>query len=162
MMIYFHGYRSSPLSEKVTALQEIGIQVVAPFIPDSYSVAMKHLTEVVHAATNQKNVVLCGTSLGAYWANHFSNAFLIPALLINPSCNPAQTLGLTDYPHLVPTPAVSKVVLLARDDEVLDYKVAENLFKPVAKVKIFETGGHRFNCPELINKEYEQLKFSVL
>ena len=163
-VIYFHGYGSSPNSDKAIALRS-NFSVFAPSIPLDFDEAREsllmqitkwHLEEV-----NLNQTIFCGTSLGGYWAFLMSSIFNVPAVLINPSTNPASTLKrynpnltseqLLKYKKLEPTlDGVSRIVLLAKDDEALDYRIAENLFKDYADIRIHETGKHRFNQINII------------
>ena len=166
-IIYLHGYGSSPSSEKVKSLQE-HFDVYAPNVPLLFDEAFESLiTELKNLKS--LDVVLVGTSLGGYWASLLSEMFKIPAIIINPSCSPNKTLAkyknvaLTDlelskYKDLDLKSSVPRIVLLAEDDEILDYRIAEQLFKPIAEVKLFESGGHRFNEVEIIAKYIIELQ----
>ena len=162
-VVYFHGYGSSSKSDKVSALT-----AVAPDIPVTYDEARKVLVEFLTPLLKNPNVVFVGTSLGGYWATIMSDLFGVPAVIINPSTTPRISLNkyrnpvltcaeLAKYPDLAPTFGVPKVVLLAKDDEVFDYKIAEKLFADVAEVKVFEKGGHRFNDINTISDNIDEL-----
>lgn len=81
-------------------------------------------------------------------------------MLINPCTKPAETLPklgapltpkeLRAYPRLKPVPGTPRTVLLASDDEVLNWKDAAELYAKVGLVKTTPTGGHRFENVELV------------
>lgn len=164
-IIYIHGYGSTPNSDKARGLRK-HFQVIAPKVPIKFFEACKVLIKCID---EHPNSILVGTSLGGYWASLMSEAFLIPAVLINPSCSPAETLvrynnlELTEaeiekYISLDPQSGIPRIVMLAKNDEVLDYKVAEKLFTKKAKIKLYETGEHRFNDVNRITESVFELE----
>lgn len=100
--------------------------------------------------TRQSRVglALAGTSLGGYWAARFGNHFGIPAVLINPTIHPHQSLRRYVGHKLLNFVTRSRnilrdevpasygdiersgdfLVLLDKGDEVLDYHLAEKWF----------------------------------
>lgn len=148
--IYIHGYGSSSLSEKARELRSFYPGLITPDVPTDYNEAKNVLEDLVNSIPDMYDICLIGTSLGGYWATHLSNVFRVPAVVINPSCRPAKTLGHRDpdlltYPDLVVSPDVQRILLLAKDDDVLDYRIAEELFRGKALRIVFENGGHRFS-----------------
>lgn len=163
-VVYFHGYGSSSTSDKVTGLAEHFI-VHAPSIPIKFDEAKKILINFINELNlNLSNeVVFVGTSLGGYWAGLMGEIFMVPTIMINPSCNPSKTLRLYNNPelseeelckysdlHLRLTFGVPRVILLAEDDEVLDYTIAANCI--YGEKVYFKNGGHRFNEIGIISK----------
>jgi predicted esterase YcpF (UPF0227 family) len=82
--------------------------------------------------------------------------FIVPVVLINPSCTPSDTLKryndsklsafqLSKFKDLNPQRGLPRIVILAKDDDVLDFNIASNLFKDKAQVVFCDNGGHRFN-----------------
>ena len=154
-VVYLHGYGSSAQSNKVLELGKI-FDVSAPNIPIKYDDAVELLTTYLTDLSKESNLILVGTSLGGYWAGVMSDKLGIPAVLINPSCSPKTTIDrynnveltqteLDKYIPLAPSNLTPKIVLLAKNDDVIDYQIAKTLFDPVADVRVFEDGGHRFN-----------------
>lgn len=169
-VVYFHGYGSSPQSDKVKGLSQ-HFDVFAPEIPIQYDVAKGYLHGILSEYTRKRDLVLVGTSLGGYWAGVMSNLFALPAVLINPSCYPAVTLSryrdeklteeeLRKYVPLVLSTDAPRSILLAKDDDVINYEVAETLFSKKCHVKVFETGGHRFNDINIIRDSIIDLERS--
>lgn len=165
--VYFHGYRSTSQSEKVTQLRRNFEGLLAPDIPVRFAIAEAYLESYIQNLLDQGQFpVLVGTSLGGYWATRMSNRFLVPALVINPSCRPATTLSAVElaieYPDLEVDLGIPRMVLLAKDDEVLDYKLALKLFENKAQVKLFEKGGHRFQEINTITENLLELDANSL
>jgi len=97
---------------------------------------------------DRDEIALVGTSLGGYWAARFGNHFEIPAVLINPTIHPHQSLKRYVGHKLLNFVTRSRnilreevpasygniersgdfLVLLDKGDEVLDYRVSENWF----------------------------------
>lgn len=163
-IVYFHGYGSSSKSDKVSALNAI-----APDIPILYDDAKRSLYHfLLPIVLNNSKIMFVGTSLGGYWASKMSDIFGVPSIVINPSTSPKSTLGnynnplltneeLQKYPDLDTTFGTPKIVLLAKDDEILNYTLAEKLFNGKANVKVFENGGHRFNEINTISNNIDEL-----
>lgn len=152
LIIYFHGFNSSPKTEKVDRLKSA--------FPDDYvyafpinidpDIADKELEIAIDfALINHLNeeiqVLFVGTSLGAWWANRFGELYHCPVLLINPCKDPAKTLGLIKFMPMKHRPEQS-VYFIAKHDEIMQhtYDITwPNLFlydSPEVK--------HRFNGPE--------------
>lgn len=164
-IIYLHGYGSTPNSDKVLALREY-FTVFASSIPIKFDDGYKILKEFI---LTKPDAILVGTSLGGYWATIMSDVLLLPAVLINPSCSPKNTLHkynnpelteveLKKYIPLAPKNNIPRIVLLAKDDDILDYRIAEKLFESKAKVNIYENGGHRFNYINRITDAITELE----
>jgi predicted esterase YcpF (UPF0227 family) len=106
---------------------------------------------------------LVGTSLGGYWASVIGKKLGIPAVLINPTVQPQQSLKkhigiefenfkdgqLNTMTEVVPTsypdaPDVGMfLILLDQGDDVLDPKKIESWYTK-NPVVTFEGGSHRF------------------
>lgn len=154
---YIHGYGSSPNSETRRLLQqELGQHVVGLSYdyahPESFVSQIMHLVNPLYKA---ERITFFASSLGGYVAQRVS--FLYPSsifVLYNPSIKPENTLGKYGVPYEVlesyrtrPLPeykadSVSRVVVLSTDDEVIDYKVADDFFKDSARI-VYTKGGHR-------------------
>jgi hypothetical protein len=148
-VIYFHGWKSSPDSDKVKYLSEF-FDVVSPAIPEDYNTAIRELDIVV---SQNPDAILVGTSLGGYWANTMAQLWGLASCIINPSCQPNKTLGI-DYPDLVVgSTSAHRSVLLSTDDTVLNHTIAETLFSEKAVIKKFDNCGHRFNKYDVIKSE---------
>lgn len=116
-----------------------------------------------------KEVVTFGTSLGGFWADWFgqeigADKIVIANPVISPPLHLAQYLGETVYserrdrsisvtgkdvdaylPLMVRKDSpVPMLVILSADDDILDYRKAEELYsaRPDVTMKIYEQGGH--------------------
>lgn len=119
------------------------------------------------AGKNLADTFVVGTSLGGFWAAYCAITYNIPAILINPSTEPHKTLkegpfeyyeggaGMvteTDLEQFAFSAGIlannhstaTLTVCLAADDDVLDFKVANEMFKD-HEVIVSLTGGHRFD-----------------
>lgn len=173
---YIHGFGSSADSETRKQLEaELGEPVVGltydytepkNFIVDMFKQIDNHLR------FSDVRIVIFASSLGAYVAQRISYYYQGSIfVLYNPSTKPEDTLGkygvsqevLDRYCQLplepITSTSVSRIVILSKDDEVLDYKVAEDLFSKSARI-VHTTGGHRMT-PENIKLLVKEAKFSM-
>lgn len=98
MIVYLHGFRSSPLSKKATmirrALEERGLadEYVCPELPASPRAAAR----VALAAAQMEDparLALIGSSLGGYYATWVAERVGCRAVLLNPAITPARDLA---------------------------------------------------------------------
>lgn len=114
-----------------------------------------------------RNVTFAGTSLGGFWANYYAERYGVErVVLVNPVVDPVEQLKQFLGPHYVekrdetitvtmddlnkyedrvsaPEPGLSRLVILSRDDEVLDYRRAKEAYSgPGNTVVVFDKGGH--------------------
>jgi predicted esterase YcpF (UPF0227 family) len=166
-IVYFHGYGSNALTDKVTGLKAAGYDVVAPNIPVMFDDAVTYLDTFIRDL-GDVDLLFVGTSLGGYWASMMGDKFIVPVVLINPSCSPSDTLKRYDNPDLTqsqldkfkdlnPSVGLPRIVVLAKDDDVLDINVAANLFAGKAQVNFYQKGGHRFNDINTISLNITEL-----
>ncbi len=115
-----------------------------------------------------RRVIVIGTSLGGFWADYMAKRFQIDgAILVNPAVKPDETMRrnlgkqhskkrMSDF--TVTAAAVEaygqldqpdqsdarRLVLLCKDDEVLDYRNASEVFEgePDTQTVVFDAGGH--------------------
>jgi len=113
-------------------------------------------------------VTVIGTSLGGFWADYVANHFETDgAILVNPSVKPEETMqrnlgeqyskkrqasftvtqeAVNAYAKLnyAARRGVRRLVLLSKDDKILDYREAVEAYAnaPGTKVVVFEMGGH--------------------
>jgi len=163
-LLYLHGFASCGEGNKSRALAAYfgDAHVFAPDLPYVPQEAIEMLTKLISA---QKPSLLVGASLGGYYATYLAEKFDIPAVLINPSCEPWKTLAaytgwqerfcdgerfefkpvyLQQLEYLsVMTERSRYLVLLQSEDEVLDYHVAKERYKD-HRVVVEYGGNHRF------------------
>lgn len=179
MIIYLHGFNSTGNSAKGQYLKEHlpDIPVLTPTCHHAPEQAIAFLEQLIRENLLQNQpLMLIGSSLGGYYAQYLAHQFNLKAVLINPALMPLETLHdylgvntnfytgetytLTEA-HLdtllaldVPDPCAEPVptlLLLDKNDEVLDYRIAVNRYQHCAEVIIFEGGDHQFqHMPEAL------------
>ena len=151
MLLYIHGFNSSPASFKANVLRERLTQLgradefLCPALPHRPAQAMALLENMVQQH-DMNNITLIGSSLGGFYATYLVEKYGMRALLLNPAIAP-QT-GLRAYlgpqknlytdeayelteQHIVEleqlnVPRLSDIsryfLITATGDEVLDYR----------------------------------------
>lgn len=98
MILYLHGFRSSPESKKATQLRTAmiargrGDEFVCPQLPASPRAAIAVARKTMQAA---RDVCLIGSSLGGYYATWLAERSGCRAVLLNPAIRPYD--DLRDY-----------------------------------------------------------------
>lgn len=151
MILYLHGFRSSPLSMKGRLLAErmaaLGRadEFVAPQLPASPRLAMEQAVALV-AHVPAQELCIVGSSLGGYYATWMAEQLGCRAVLLNPAVTPLLDLekyvGVTTMYHsdepfefkreyidelrAFAVPAITRperyFLIAATGDEVLDYR----------------------------------------
>lgn len=175
-IIYLHGFRSSPQSEKAQALDAHLRATSYPgewFIPElAYSPAEieKQLDDLIQGR-GDRPVGLIGSSLGGFFAYAMAERYGLPAVLINPAAYPYDLMNdylgtqtnlytgeafevtredverLRDLDPGDPSHPERLMVMLQTGDETLDYREAERRFAHV-HLMVEEGGDHRFSSFE--------------
>lgn len=175
MIVYLHGFASSGKSPKVDMLkQRFGdANVLAPDLPFD-PVKVKEIVHdiVMDFYKNGKGkLIFVGTSLGGFYATYFSKVYDCPAVIVNPSVNPTESLNdkvgvnvnhVTREEFLVSIVDLNTLgtwrktikenyngklvnLFVAKDDEVLDYQMMLDAYPHTNHVTITDDGGHRYN-----------------
>ena len=159
LIVYFHGYNSSPKTDKAAKLKEDFETLAVSIHPDPEVALEKVIREIDYFLIDHFTVPIeltfVGTSLGAWWASKLAKAYDCKAVLINPSTNPSKTLpklGLSEEiaskynPIDIPPRAA---YFIAEDDEVINNKDFTqrilDLNDDRKEVFTYPDGGHRFN-----------------
>ena len=151
MILYLHGFRSSPKSFKARvvqkALEDAGRvhELICPQLPASPKEAME-LALLLAERHAPHDLSIVGSSLGGFYATWLAERLDVPAVLINPAVNPLKNLekhvGVTtawhsdepfefkqEYIGELAELRVEKItkperyfLLAATGDEVLDYR----------------------------------------
>ncbi|HIF9111522.1 TPA: alpha/beta hydrolase YcfP [Photobacterium damselae] len=163
MIIYLHGFDStSPGNhEKVLQLQFIDPDV--RFV--SYSTLhpkhdMQHLLKEVHKLIEQsddKNPLICGVGLGAFWSERIGFLCGIKQVMFNPNLNPQENMeGRIDRPEEyadIATKCVTDfrkknsgkcICILSTNDEVLDNQQTKDALDDYYEIVWDETQSHKF------------------
>jgi predicted esterase YcpF (UPF0227 family) len=167
MLIYIHGFNSSPASHKAALLQKRmealgrGAEFVAPALPVSPARAAALLDDL---ARRHPGAALVGSSLGGYYATWLAEKHGLNAALLNPAVRPYDLLKdhvgpqqnlytgeryeLTerDVNELraleVGTVTPSRYLLIvATGDEVLDHRAALERYRGCRSI-VIEGGDH--------------------
>lgn len=100
MILYLHGFRSSPDSAKANLLAQAVAKTpradewVCPQLPASPSEAIKLcLDRVVQQAVAPHNITVIGSSLGGYYAGYLAHVLGCRAVLLNPVIYAARDLA---------------------------------------------------------------------
>ena len=151
MILYLHGFRSSPKSFKARVVQQAleragrAHELICPQLPASPKEAMA-LSLLLAERHAPDNLSIIGSSLGGFYATWLAERLDVPAVLLNPSVNPLKNLehhvGVTTAWHsdepfefrreYIDELAALRVenitkperyfLLAATGDEVLDYR----------------------------------------
>jgi len=174
MIIYIHGFGSHGYGSKAKVFREyfksIGEDFIAPSLSYIPELAIQTLEELI--ASYHGEVYLIGSSLGGFYTTYLSQMPQVKkVVLINPATKPMETLSralgsapnfyddssfswsqkhlkmLEQYDYYLPDGSweLEKFfVLLQKEDELLDYKDAEQKYKG-AKVIVEDDGSHSFD-----------------
>lgn len=167
MIIYIHGFGGCGFGVKAKLFKEHFKNLITPSLPYQPYLAVDTLSQLISAILPYERVSLIGSSLGGYYSIFLANRFDLKYVLINPAISPQNTLqnhigmvqsyydessfAWTDL-HIkdlgefrVKNPNQENcMLLLQKEDEVLDYKDALN-FLPDAKIILEEGGSHSFS-----------------
>lgn len=176
MILYLHGFRSSPKSYKATLLAQtlkahgLSSRWVCPQLPASPAHAISLANDLIRQAIDQgmrpdTDLVIIGSSLGGYYANHLTEHWGCRAVVLNPSVHPMRTLAAhtgthtlyhSDEPFIFRPEYVDELANLATDqpaqpqryyllackgDEVLDWRDMANWYAG-SHGRILEGGDH--------------------
>ncbi|NKB34779.1 MAG: esterase YqiA [Pseudomonadales bacterium] len=172
LLLYLHGFLSSPLSQKaqqtVKYCEQMGFGkfINVPTLNLSPSETISELQSILDSYEPEK-VMLMGSSLGGYYATHLSEIYDAPAVLINPAVRPFEHwekhVGehrnyYSDEVHLVTREHIDELrnlyvnklsnpdnimALVQTGDETLDYRLAEEKFAN-AHCIVREGGNHSY------------------
>lgn len=173
MLLYIHGFNSSPLSHKASVMKQYceqsrpDIKVVVPKLPCFPHQASELLLDIIQQHQNDYRIGLVGSSLGGYLSMWLNHKFGFKAVVVNPAVKPyellADYLGEQVNPYTnehyvlteahidelkaLDTPVITQVsdfwLLQQEGDEVLDYRQAVSKFTG-AKQTVEANGDHSF------------------
>jgi predicted esterase YcpF (UPF0227 family) len=173
MIIYIHGFGGSGAGSKAKIFKELFKAENRDFIAPSLSyipeLAISTLKELIESYRG--DIYLIGSSLGGYYATYLSKLPKVKrVVLLNPSTQPEKSLkrflglGVTFYDESRFEWNVNHIeslkrfkvnsfdrdkflVVLQSDDELIDYRVAKEMFKDVNMI-VASGGGHSFTGVE--------------
>ncbi len=169
MIIYLHGFCSSPAAWKARLLAEemarrgLSDKFTCPQLPTAPGQAVALIGELIAGAADP--VTLIGSSLGGHYANYLAEKHDLNAVLINPAAVGAMDLGLFVGNHVnfhtgeafsfteaeadqlraqVTLPTARRYwLMLESGDQVLDYRLALNFYDGCRQT-VLEGGDHSF------------------
>ncbi|GAA4941406.1 YqiA/YcfP family alpha/beta fold hydrolase [Halioxenophilus aromaticivorans] len=172
-VIYIHGFLSSPQSHKAQVVarwlaeEHPQVSFYCPQLTPYPGQTQQQLDDLV-ADLKGQHIGLMGSSMGGFWATYLAEACDLPAVLINPACEPLKLMPqyidqtLQNYhteqtyqlnsSHLdeltqVPAHSAKRLanywVLLQTGDETLDYNKAVSKYQG-AEMLVEEGGDHSF------------------
>ena len=150
MVIYIHGFNSSPASSKAKLLKANldalgrGVEFAAPALPHGPAQAAALLDAL---ANRHPHAALVGSSLGGFYATYLAEKYGLKAVLLNPAVRPYELLAPlvgrqknfhTGEEHDFTAQHVAELralevervtparylLIVAKGDEVLDYRRA--------------------------------------
>ena len=182
MILYLHGFASSPASWKVQQLASelakrgLGERLHCPALSPVPVEAIAQAEAIIESRTGQ--LTLVGSSLGGYYATWLAEKYLLRAALINPAVIAPislqkylgpQTNLHTGKPfefteeHIAQLRALEApeitpgryFLMLETGDEVLDYRNALQRYAGCRQA-VFEGGDHSFTrFPEMLPQLFE-------
>ncbi|HKK06346.1 MAG TPA: YqiA/YcfP family alpha/beta fold hydrolase [Gammaproteobacteria bacterium] len=182
MIVYLHGFNSSPQSHKAEVLRRhlqsrgCGGALQVPGLSHWPREAVAQAANVIEAHLGKQPICLVGSSLGGYYATWLAERYDLRAVLINPAVRPYRLL--TDYLGTQSNPYTGEVyeltrehmaqlralevaelseprrflVLLQTGDEVLDYRDALEFYAS-AHCRVTEGGDHAYRDFETVVEE---------
>ncbi|WP_192021591.1 YqiA/YcfP family alpha/beta fold hydrolase [Shewanella sp. WPAGA9] len=97
MLLYIHGFNSSPQSDKAIETAHYiqrcfpDLSFIQPQLPSSPKAAMALLCGIVEQAINEgESLCFIGSSLGGYFASYLAEKYGGKAVLINPAVTPFE------------------------------------------------------------------------
>ncbi|HEY6863756.1 MAG TPA: YqiA/YcfP family alpha/beta fold hydrolase [Burkholderiales bacterium] len=169
MLIYLHGFNSSPRSHKAQVLRQameergLGARFACPALPhwpeEALAAAERELV-----ARPRDAVTMVGSSLGGFYATCLAERYGVPAVLINPAIEPhvglRAWLGPQQNPYtgeryelteehlhqwqrqyVAPLHLERYLLLVETGDEVLDYRAAVKRYRGARQV-VVQGGDH--------------------
>jgi predicted esterase YcpF (UPF0227 family) len=169
MLIYLHGFNSSPRSHKAQVLRQameergLGVRFACPALPHWPEQALA-AAERELLAQPRDSVSLVGSSLGGFYATCLAERHGVRAVLINPATEPhvglRACLGAQQNPYTGERYELTEehleqwrrqyvaqvhperyLLLVETGDEVLDYRVAVKRYRGARQV-VVQGGDH--------------------
>lgn len=173
MLLYLHGFNSSPLSLKANIMKAYcqqyrpDIKLMIPQLPCFPADAAKYLSSLVQQYASDYNIGLVGSSLGGYLSTWLNLKYGLRAVVVNPAVRPYELLSdflgpqnnpYTHENYVLESKHIQDLkllevdsllspqdfwVLLQTDDEVLDYNQAVSKYAK-SKLTLEQGGDHSF------------------
>ncbi len=188
MLIYLHGINSSSQSQKAEVLRErlAPSRVLVPSYPAHRpDAAIARLSDLFEGLGGEPPPIVVGSSMGGFYAQYLARRFTFAHLfLINPALTPWDLLrdvegvpqttaygetyfidrdlieSTRKYGIATPCDGIPTTLFLDQGDEVIDFRIAESLYRDCGRLLIFGGGDHSFQHLEeaiaVIREEIER------
>ena len=173
MIVYLHGFRSSPASRKATMLRQAmasrgqAAEYLCPALPASPARAVEE-TEALVEGIAPDRLALIGSSLGGYYATWLAERLGCRAVLLNPAIRPQDDLAnhLGEQPVFfsdasidfrreylgeldsIDTPTITRperyLLIAAMGDTVIDYRAMMRKYSGARQI-IIEGSDHELS-----------------
>jgi predicted esterase YcpF (UPF0227 family) len=103
LLVYIHGFLSSPLSLKAEEARNFlaktsQTEFLAPQLSNYPDLAFDQLVQLIETEKSRfQNIGLIGSSLGGFYATALAERFNLRAALVNPAVNPAEHRFIDRY-----------------------------------------------------------------
>ncbi|QYK00977.1 YqiA/YcfP family alpha/beta fold hydrolase [Shewanella psychrotolerans] len=158
MLLYIHGFNSSPQSEKGVITAEYianhfpQLSFFQPQLPSAPKDAMALLIDIVERERAKgESLHFIGSSLGGYFASYLAETYGGKAVLINPAVTPFELFDEFLGPQYNPYTDETYEVLPAHKQEVALYNT-EVIFYPERFFVLLQSGDEVLDYKQAVNK----------
>lgn len=168
-IIYLHGFNSNGNSTTITEIRkEIPGLLSISYDYINADIAYEQIKLLIENTLEENpDLLIAGTSLGGFWANYFAQKYQLKCVLVNPAVRPSISLRkavpasplpnfntgeLREFTYEnadaykkfeVPVdPGINRIIVLGKNDEVIDYRKTEEIYSGKGKIILTEEG-HR-------------------
>ena len=162
VLVYLHGFLSSPQSVKCQATLEYmaqyhpDITVLAPQIPYYPNQAIAHLQSIIEPFRSAQ-IGYIGSSMGGFMSTHLIQTFAGKAVLINPAVTPHILLKHFLGEHIHPYTNEPFTLVESHMDELASLYV-EHIKQPENFWVLLQEGDETLNYREAVEKYKKYLK----
>ena len=168
---YIHGYGSNGQTT-YNGLKQAGLSELKLVSWTSDRPFDETLNQIISQIDLNDEIVVIASSFGGFWASHLPYKNYAQLVLVNPLIDPYESFFKKHYsqsftediaktykdkPDTIRGQGYPITLYLAKDDDILDYKIADKYYKGYCDVK-YIGGGHKLtNYKEIIDdiKLYE-------
>ncbi|MGL5047236.1 MAG: YqiA/YcfP family alpha/beta fold hydrolase [Shewanella sp.] len=158
MLLYIHGFNSSPFSDKgvmtvkYMAQHHPSVTFHQPQLPNTPKAAMALLTTYVEMAIDAKEpLAYIGSSLGGYFASYLAQTYGGKAVLVNPAVKPFELFDEFMGPQFNPYTEQHYVLLSEHKREVAEFNTAI-IRNPDRFLVLLQSGDEVLDYREALNK----------
>ncbi len=173
-IIYLHGFNNrlhNDISNKLKYYFGENM-IIASYDNINPLNAFEQLDLLIRGLMASDKVYLVGVSVGGFWANYFSEKYVLNCILINPVLKPAEIFKLKTNEYKLPvfknlkawqnyksldTPGIKKIILLGAKDNFIDLIYIRHIFENKFIIEDAEEG-HEFKN---IHTILDVIEFSI-